>query len=146
MKRHSASTRKSVIVFAVVCTLLFSVCGVPAATGVQQVGRRIVFPVRLQWSGQAGIDTYRLQIASDDKFRDILFDGPVRGERYVVDQIEPGSYYWRVAPVQNGPLTFSAPVKFLISGGTLTSFSIKRRNDSSNGDTAGSHSRKKGKQ
>src|ERR1041385_2885498 len=143
MKPHS---RPTLIVSFVICTLLLSVGYVRAAAALQTSGGRVIFPVQLRWNAGAGSGNYRLQIASDDKFRDILFDGPVRGEHYVVDKVEPGSYYWRVAPIQNGPLTFSTPVKFFISGGTLTSFANTPRNHTSQRGAAASHSRKKGKQ
>lgn len=39
---------------------------------------------RLKWSKPSGAERYRLQIARDDRFNDVLFDGIVSGEEYLV--------------------------------------------------------------
>jgi hypothetical protein len=136
---------KLLLIF-VLCIAMFSVWGIIATAVVQQPGSRIIFPVTLQWRRQAGVNSYRLQIASDEKFHDIIFDGRVRADRYVVDQIEPGAYFWRIAPELNGPLTFSTPEKFFLSGGVLTPVSVTPHNPRSHSDAPGSRVKKKGRQ
>ena len=80
-------------------------------------GRVIVFPITIQWNKQESVSRYRLQIAADEKFQDVFFDGRVAGNRYTVTTLAPGSYYWRVAPADSQLGAFSRPVRFFLSGG-----------------------------
>jgi hypothetical protein len=57
---------------------------------------------RIQWSKQAEVTKYRLQIASDEQFRDVLFDRLIDGYTYEVRDLAPGRYYCRVAQADNG--------------------------------------------
>src|SRR5215210_5655725 len=52
----------------------------------------------IQWKGRPGVNRYRLQLARDAKFTDIIFDRAVVGQEYLVTELQPGRYYWRVAP------------------------------------------------
>ena len=81
--------------------------------------RAISFPVSIQWAKQKGVAKYRVQIASDENFRSIFFDGRVNGERYTVAGLPPGYYYWRTAPSDFSTGQFSKPVRFFISGGEV---------------------------
>ena len=84
----------------------------------QQPGTRLLsFPVSIQWTRQKGVAKYRLQIASDESFRSIFFDGRVLGERFTATGLPPGYYNWRVAPADSGTGRFSTPVRFFVSGG-----------------------------
>jgi outer membrane protein assembly factor BamB len=67
----------------------------------------------IRWSGQPGINRYRLQLARDEKFTDIIFDRAVVGREYKVTELPAGSYYWRVAPavVETGVYSTPAPVQ-----------------------------------
>jgi outer membrane protein assembly factor BamB len=58
-------------------------------------------PVSIQWMAQSGVERYRLQIASDEGFTDVRFDGLVSGNEYTVRDLEPGRYCWRVAPSES---------------------------------------------
>ena len=91
---------------------------VSTAMGQQSPGREVVFPKTIRWAKQRGVTRYRLQIASDEQFQDVFFDGPVTGEEYLVRDLSAGYYYWRVAPVYSRS-TFSAPLRFFISGGMV---------------------------
>lgn len=73
--------------------LLLVVCAVPS------LGQNppIMGRARLQWSPLAGVSRYRLQIAGDKRFNDVIFDGVVSGHEYVAKDLGPGRYYWRVA-------------------------------------------------
>jgi outer membrane protein assembly factor BamB len=55
--------------------------------------------VHLRWGPQAGVARYRLQLATDSSFADILFDRVVSGNEYEVEGLDPGRYFWRVAPL-----------------------------------------------
>jgi hypothetical protein len=88
----------------------------------QQAGTRIIsFPVSIQWTRQKGVAKYRLQIASDETFRSVFFDGRVQGERYTATGLPPGYYYWRVAPADSSTGQFATPVRFFVSGGAAIS-------------------------
>jgi uncharacterized repeat protein (TIGR01451 family) len=71
-----------------------------------------VAPSRITWPKQAGVSRYRLQIASDEGFRDILFDGSVTGNEYMATELAPGRYFWRVASSQVKTGQFSIPAPF----------------------------------
>lgn len=101
---------------------LSAVLAVAAVAFGQQAGTRsISFPVSIQWTKQKGVAKYRLQIASDENFRSIFFDGRVNGERYTVSGLPAGYYYWRTAPSDFYTGQFSQPVRFFISGGAVVS-------------------------
>ena len=112
------------LVFILVLLWLSSVSS--AATPQQPV-REISFPVAIQWDKQADVSTYRLQIAADEKFRDVFFDGQVTGERYVANDLPPGSYFWRVALGDSNLGQFSPAVPFFVSGGIVKRVAIPKR-------------------
>jgi hypothetical protein len=91
------------------------------ALGQQAGTRSISFPTPIQWTRQKDIKKYRLQIASDEAFRSIFFDGRVNGERYTASGLPPGYYYWRVAAADRATGQFSRPVRFFVSGGAVVS-------------------------
>ncbi|MDQ6653168.1 MAG: PQQ-binding-like beta-propeller repeat protein, partial [Acidobacteriota bacterium] len=74
------------------------------------------FVAPLHWSKQKGVRKYRLQIAGDEHFDDVRFDGPVIGERYVVRDLPPGRYYWRIAPSASQTREYHRPVAFTVPG------------------------------
>jgi outer membrane protein assembly factor BamB len=55
--------------------------------------------VRLHWSARPGVSRYRLQLASDNAFADIQFDRVVSGHEYQINDLSPGRYFWRIAPL-----------------------------------------------
>lgn len=68
-------------------------------TGVgQQPQARQVTGILVRWEGKPGVNRYRLQLATDEKFEDVVFDKAVEGRQYVVQGLPPGDYFWRVAP------------------------------------------------
>jgi hypothetical protein len=91
------------------------------ASAQQTSGRPRAFPTTIQWSKQRGVTKYRLQIAEDEEFSSVFYDGPVSGERYVVTRLAPGYYYWRIAPAGSGTVAFLKPVRFFVSGGVVIS-------------------------
>lgn len=83
----------------------------------QQHLSRLPNPVAtIYWNKQKGVKKYRLQIASDEAFNDVRFDGPVIGERYLVRGLPPGRYYWRIAPSGVQARQYRKPVAFLMPG------------------------------
>lgn len=74
--------------------------------------------LHLRWPGQQGVLRYRLQLAKDEQFQDIVFDRAVFGMEYVVTELAPGRYFWRVAPAVKETGTFSSarPVEIVEEG------------------------------
>lgn len=95
--------------------------------GQQTPRREIIFPIPIQWNKQKGVTMYRLQIAADEKFQDVFIDRRVSGSRYVVSNLSPGYYYWRVAPAESQLGEFSRPVRFFVSGGIVTTVRLPNR-------------------
>src|SRR5215213_869221 len=65
--------------------------------------------LHLRWPGQQGVLRYRLQLARDEQFKDIVFDRAVFGREYVVTELAAGKYFWRVAPAVKETGTYSVP-------------------------------------
>jgi hypothetical protein len=63
-------------------------------------------PARITWTRQVGVLHYRLQIATDSQFNDIVFDRRINGSEYVVRELPAGRYYWRVARLRLGLESF----------------------------------------
>lgn len=59
--------------------------------------------VRLRWGPRPGVSRYRLQLAQDRNFADIVLDRLVNGLESEINDLNPGRYFWRVAPL-NGRL------------------------------------------
>jgi outer membrane protein assembly factor BamB len=67
---------------------------------------------KIQWNKEPGVTKYRVQIASDDKFSDVLFDSLIEGSEYVVRDLAPGHYYWRIAQAETETWQFVKPMPF----------------------------------
>lgn len=65
--------------------------------------------LKLRWPAQPRVQRYRIQVALDEKFTDIVFDRAVIGLEQEVSGLQPGKYYWRVAPAPKETGRFSAP-------------------------------------
>jgi outer membrane protein assembly factor BamB len=74
-----------------------------------QPAAQVKTSLHLRWPGQQGVLRYRLQLARDEQFKDIVFDRAVFGTEYVVTELGPGRYFWRIAPAVKETGTFSAP-------------------------------------
>jgi outer membrane protein assembly factor BamB len=55
--------------------------------------------VHLRWGSRPGVSRYRLQLAHDRDFADIVFDRVVEGLESDINDLDPGRYFWRVAPL-----------------------------------------------
>ena len=93
----------------------------------QPTASEVVFPVSIQWNREKGVKRYRLQIAADERFQNVFLDRRVAGDRFVVSELLAGYYYWRVAPADAELGNFSRPVRFFISGGTITPVRLANR-------------------
>src|SRR5215208_4227400 len=66
--------------------------------------------ILVRWQGKPGVNRYRLQLATDVKFEDVVFDQAVEGRQYVVKDLPPGNYFWRVAPAAaETSVSYSSP-------------------------------------
>jgi len=65
--------------------------------------------LKLKWAAKPRVRRYRLQVALDEKFTDIVFDRAVVGLEQEVSGLQPGKYYWRVAPATPETGRYSAP-------------------------------------
>jgi outer membrane protein assembly factor BamB len=105
----------------ILITLVFALF--PASLTVaqnDQPGAQTKTSLHLRWPGQQGVLRYRLQLAKDDQFKDIVFDRAVYGTEYVVTELAAGKYFWRIAPAVKETGTFSAarPIEVVEDGGT----------------------------
>src|SRR5215510_10712574 len=55
--------------------------------------------VHLHWGARAGVSRYRLQLAADHDFHDIVFDRIVKGTEIEINDLPSGKYFWRIAPL-----------------------------------------------
>src|SRR5713226_2285488 len=55
--------------------------------------------VHLRRRQRTGISRYRLQLARDRDFADIVFDRGVTGNEHEINDLAPGRYFWRIAPL-----------------------------------------------
>jgi outer membrane protein assembly factor BamB len=76
--------------------------------------------LHLRWPAQEGVLRYRLQLARDEGFQDIVFDRAVFGTEYVVTELGPGKYFWRFAPAVKETGTFSPPRPIEITADAAT--------------------------
>jgi outer membrane protein assembly factor BamB len=86
----------SVSVLAAALFLLMPLVG-SAAQSVNQAPPNTT--VNLRWGPRPGVARYRLQLAQDRDFADIVFDRVVTGNQTQVNDLAPGRYFWRVAPL-----------------------------------------------
>ncbi len=52
--------------------------------------------IRLKWKKGEGAGSYRLQIARDKKFGNVVYDSRIRGEEHTLGNLTGGTYYWKV--------------------------------------------------
>ena len=62
----------------------------------------------LRWKPTPRVTRYRLQVARDPAFTDIIFDDAINGLEHRVTGLPPGRYHWRVAPAPKEAGRFSA--------------------------------------
>ena len=99
----------------------------PPTLAQTSAAREISFPVAIEWNSRPGVIKYRLQIAADEKFQNVFFDGRVTGSRYLIKELPAGYYFWRVASADSSLGNFSTPVRIFISGGVVTPLNLPTR-------------------
>jgi outer membrane protein assembly factor BamB len=105
--------------------LLMLLCAAPPAAVMAQSrpqARQVGPPLRITWKEQAGVKRYRLQVARDPQFADIVFDRIVYGLEYTVNELPNGQYYWRIAPApqETGQYSQATSVQVGDAGGART--------------------------
>lgn len=95
--------------------------------------RQVGPPIRITWKEQPGVRRYRLQIARDAQFADIVFDRLVYGHEHTVNDLPNGRYYWRIAPApsETGQYSQATPVQIGGAAGTQTGAGLDGRPDDS---------------
>jgi outer membrane protein assembly factor BamB len=101
---------------SILCVLLFSVVPLLSAQSPgAQAGKQAGASALIQWRERRGVNRYRLQLARDAKFTDIVFDRAVVGHEYLVRELPPGRYYWRVAPATPETGTYSRAAAVVVA-------------------------------
>src|SRR5215510_8802157 len=100
--------RLLVIVVAVMLFCAITTLGQRGATTQTGITQKTLVTVR--WGARPGVSRYRLQLANDREFADIVFDRVVYGHEYQVSDLLPGNYFWRVASLDGKLGAFSSAV------------------------------------
>ncbi|WP_374678834.1 FecR domain-containing protein [Piscinibacter sp.] len=70
----------------------------PASNAPRSGGKQSLGPVEFQWSPNLEAKTARLQVARDERFKDIVVEREgVEGNRLTLELGAPGIYHWRLA-------------------------------------------------
>lgn len=91
--------------------------------------RQVGPPIRISWKEQPGVRRYRLQIARDPQFTDIVFDRIVVGLEYTANNLPNGQYYWRIAPApeETGQYSQATPLQVGDARAAQTSVTVDRQ-------------------
>lgn len=88
--------------------------------------------VTLRWGMRPGVLRYRLQLAKDAGFADIVFDRVVSGHEYRLNDLQSGRYYWRVASLnaKRGQFSSAGVIEVPAVGSTKPGRpTVSQRND-----------------
>lgn len=86
------------------------------SNGQTPAARQLEPSILVRWQGRPGINRYRLQLATDEKFEDVVFDEAVEGRQHVVKGLPPGNYFWRVAAAAvETSISYSKPERVTLS-------------------------------
>lgn len=97
--------------------------------GASQGGaRQVTSSVLVRWQGKPGVERYRLQLATDAGFNDIVFDRAVVGREHLVEGLTPGRYFWRVAPAAKETGAFSQPSPVEVTASATPSVTVSNVN------------------
>ncbi len=115
-RRPSPLRRKTLclsLLFALLLSLSVRAQPAEAATATTQKSNAAAgqtpVSLKLKWARKPRVRRYRLQVALDEKFTDIVFDRAVVGLEHEVEGLQPGKYYWRVAPATPETGRYTAP-------------------------------------
>src|SRR5580765_7055336 len=76
--------------------------------------------VHLHWGARPGVSRYRLQLAADRDFHDIVFDRVVNGTEIDIKDLTAGKYFWRIAPLKQSLGEYSSAAAIDISASDNT--------------------------
>src|SRR5580765_4902478 len=93
------------------CALLISVA-LPQTSIAQDNPQSGNARVHLHWGARPGVSRYRLQLAADSGFHDIVVDRIVKGTEIDINDLPSGKYFWRFAPLTKtlGEFSSAAPI------------------------------------
>src|SRR3977135_3909574 len=84
--------------------------------------------VHVRGGARPRVARYRLQLASDSAFADIVFDRVVAGNDYEIKDLLPGRYFWRVAPLTAKLGDFSSAGSIEVTKPSLSESPTPRQN------------------
>lgn len=120
--------RRPLILRSILSLAFLVVVSAPAMFAQSQTpARQVTTALHLKWPGQQGVLRYRLQVARDEQFNDIVFDRAVFGTEYLVSGLMAGLYYWRVAPAVKETGTFTPPRAIDITGEMKTDTAVETK-------------------
>ena len=64
--------------------------------------------IHLHWGARRRVVRYRLQIANDPDFHDIVLDVVITGTQTDINDLPPGKYFWRIAALTRSLGEFSS--------------------------------------
>lgn len=102
--------RAAIVTLLCTALLFFSAAATrPSAASSEPAAQQEV-ETTFRWQPQAGVARYRLQVALDARFTNIIYDGATNGLEQKVP-LAPGTYYWRYAPAPKETGRFSPPIR-----------------------------------
>ncbi|HEV2799235.1 MAG TPA: PQQ-binding-like beta-propeller repeat protein [Pyrinomonadaceae bacterium] len=112
LKGRLSPLRLKTICFSLLVALSLPAHAQPAPAAAKQANAagQSAALLKLKWAAKPRVRRYRLQVALDEKFTDIVYDQAVVGLEQEVSGLQPGKYYWRVAPATPETGRYSAPV------------------------------------
>ncbi len=91
----------------------------------------------LRWDLRPGVSRYRLQLALDVGFADIVFDRVVTGNERQITELPPGKYFWRIAPLTKTLGEFSSARVIEVRRQTLPDSSRTGQTDNRDNQSSG---------
>jgi outer membrane protein assembly factor BamB len=101
-------TRKHLTVTILLSLALVWSVPVFGQSDAKPAARRVSASARVGWPAQAGASRYRLQVARDQGFSDMVIDRVVNGNGYLISGLAEGKYFWRVLAI-GGSSGYSSP-------------------------------------
>jgi len=84
------------------------------ADGYSETYRSRPPPVRFSWSESANSDRYRLSVARDPEFRDLVYEEDLTATELTHRQLSAGTYFWRVRGVRADAVGTASPPRRLV--------------------------------
>lgn len=97
----SRATQSQLARLSLVLTFLLSACIPPALGQNRPNTSSSSFVTRIRWIPHPGVRRYRLQIAGDEQFNNVVYDGVVNGREFIPRDLIPGRYHWRITSAES---------------------------------------------